>query len=227
MANADRAGTAPRTLLFDLDGTLTDNFTGIARSILHALRELGEPEPALSELRACVGPPLRGSFARILGTDDSATVERALAAYRVRYAALGWRENRLYAGVNEAIAAFAAAGDRLVLCTSKPQPFAEKIVDHFGLRPHFDAIHGTDLAGRLDDKSALMAHLLARESIEAGDAVMIGDREHDIHAARRNGVRSVGVLWGYGSKEELTVAGADALCGAPEQLAEALASLGS
>jgi phosphoglycolate phosphatase len=205
-----------RTLLFDLDGTLTDNHAGIAASIRHALVCLGAAPPPAEALRACVGPPLRKSFARLLASDDAALIERAVSHYRERFSDVGWRENVAYPGVAESLAALAARGTTMYVCTAKPETFARRIVDHFGLAPHFRGVYGADFAGRFDDKSALLAHLLAQESIDPADAAMIGDRHHDIQAARANGVRAIGVLWGYGSREEL--ADADALVAAPGEL---------
>jgi phosphoglycolate phosphatase len=213
-------------LLVDLDGTLTDNFTGIARSIRHALLALGAPAPPDAALRACVGPPLRVSFARLLATDDPALIEAAIEHYRVRYGEVGWQENVVYPGIADAIATLAAGGARLFLCTSKPQPFAERIIERFGFAPHLAGVYGADLAGTLDDKARLVAHLLGCEALEAGACVMIGDREHDVRAARRNGVRAVGVLWGYGSRAELLAAGADAIVATPADLPAALSGAG-
>jgi len=215
-----------RTLLVDLDGTLTDNFEGISRSILHALAALGAPPPPASALRGCVGPPLRASFAQLLGTNNPDRIERALAHYRLRYGEVGWRENSVYDGVVPVVATLRAAGAQLVLCTSKPQPYAERIVAHFGLAPHFASIHGADLHGTLDDKSKLVARLLAHESLAPDACTMIGDREHDVRAAHANGVRAIGVLWGYGSRNELVGAGAEALAKRPADLPDALSSLG-
>jgi len=212
------AVTPARTLLFDLDGTLTDNYAGIAASIRHALARLAAPEPTDAELRACVGPPLRGSFARLLATGDDAVVEQAVAHYRERFSDVGWKENVPYPGVAEALAALADDGTPMFLCTAKPETFARRIVEHFGFAPHFRGIYGADFAGRFDDKATLMAHLLATERVAPSGAVMIGDRHHDITAARANGTGAVGVLWGYGSREEL--AGADALLETPERLAD-------
>jgi len=207
-----------RTLLFDLDGTLTDNYAGIAASIRHALARLAAPEPTDAELRACVGPPLRGSFARLLATRDDTVVEQAVAHYRERFSDVGWKENVPYPGVAEALAALADDGTPMFLCTAKPETFARRIVEHFGFAPHFRGIYGADFASRFDDKATLMAHLLATERVAPSGAVMIGDRHHDITAARANGTGAVGVLWGYGSREEL--AGADALLETPERLAD-------
>ena len=195
-------------LLLDLDGTLTDNFPGISRCIAYALDRLGVGPPAPYDLRRCVGPPLRESFAWLLDSDDPAAIEAAIALYRERYAEVGWRENVVYDGVGETLERLASQGTRMFLCTSKPEVFARRIVTLFGLSPHLAAVYGADLAGTLDDKAKLVAHLARAESIDPDNAVMIGDRAHDVRAARMNGARSIGVLWGYGTREEL--AGADA-----------------
>ncbi len=150
---------------------------------------------------------------------------RRTGRFRARYAETGWRENVVCDGVAEAVAALAAAGAVLHVCTSKPQPYAERIVAHFGLAPHFASVYGADLAGTLDDKAKLVAHLLARERIDPAACAMIGDRRHDVHAAHANGVRAVGVLWGYGLRAELEQAGADVIVETPHALASALASL--
>jgi phosphoglycolate phosphatase len=210
-------------LLVDLDGTLTDNFVGIARSIRHALLALGAPEPADAALQPCVGPPLRASVARLLATDDPVLIERALALYRERYADVGWQENVVYAGVDAAFAGLADRGEALYLCTSKPAPYAERIVTRFGLRPFLDGVYGSDLAGTLDDKALLVAHLVAREGLDPGACTMIGDRVHDVRAAHANGARAIGVLWGYGSRAELEAA--DALVATPAAIAPALDAL--
>jgi len=156
-----------QTLLFDLDGTLTDNYAGIAASIRHALDRIGAPPPPDAALRTCVGPPLRESFARLLGTGDTPTIERAVAHYRERFADVGWKENVVYAGVADALVALAARGARMYVCTAKPATFARRIVEHFDLARHFRAVYGADFDGRFDDKSALMAHVIATEILEA------------------------------------------------------------
>jgi phosphoglycolate phosphatase len=207
-------------LLFDLDGTLTDNYLGIARSIRYALEELGVDAPDEATLRRCVGPPLRTSFAALLDTGDPDAIEQAIALYRERYADLGWRENVVYDGIPEALATLAAASRPMYLCTSKPEIYARRIVTLFGLSEYLAGVYGADLAGRHDDKAVLLAHLASTEKIDASRAVMVGDRSHDIRAARANGARAVGVLWGYGSADEL--AGADAIVRSPADLPGAL-----
>ncbi|MFO1415123.1 MAG: HAD hydrolase-like protein [Burkholderiales bacterium] len=212
------------TLLFDLDGTLTDNYPGITRSIAYALERLGAPLPDPQDLRRCVGPPLRESFAWLLDTDDAATIEGAIALYRERYGDVGWRENIVYDGIDDVLATLAQAPVRLYLCTSKPEVFARRIVTLFGLSVHFRGVYGADLAGTFDDKVRLLRHLADREGVDTTRAVMIGDRKHDIRAARMNGARAVGVAWGYGSAEEL--AAADAVAQTPADLPRVLREVG-
>ena len=212
-------------LLFDLDGTLTDNYLGIARSITYALERLGVEPPDEATLRLCVGPPLRASFAALLATDDGDAIEQAIALYRERFADVGWRENVVYDGVHDALASLAAEDRAMYLCTSKPEVYARRIVTLFGFAGHLRGVYGADLAGTLDDKALLLAHLAARENLDTRSAVMIGDRHHDVRAARLNGARAIGVLWGYGSAEEL--AHADAIVRTPAELKPALERYGS
>jgi phosphoglycolate phosphatase len=213
------------TLLLDLDGTLTDNYPGISRSIAYALTRLGAAVPDEEVLRRCIGPPVRESLAWLLDVDDPAAVEAALVLYRERYGDIGWRENVVYDGVPEMLDRLAASGSRMVLCTSKPEVYARRIVTLFGLSPPLAQVYGAGLSNALDDKAKLLAHVVEREGIDPADAIMIGDRSHDVRAARMNGARSIGVLWGYGTSEEL--AGADARVAAPSQLPEAVARLGA
>jgi len=206
----------PHTLLFDLDGTLTDNYVGIATSIRHALARLDAAPTDDATLRTCVGPPLRETFARLLETADATLIEQAIAHYRERFADVGWQENIAYPGIGAALAALAAKGTAMYVCTAKPETFARRIVAHFGFAPHFRAVYGADFAGKFDDKATLMAHLVATEGILPAAAMMIGDRSHDIRAARSNGLAAAGVLWGYGTAAEL--ADADTVLDAPRDL---------
>ena len=202
--------------LLDLDGTLTDNYPGIARSIVFALERLGVEAPDETTLRRCVGPPLRESFGWLLDTADAATIEAAIGHYRERFGDVGWRENVVYDGIADAMARMAEDGTPMYLCTSKPEVFARRIVNLFGFSGQLAGIYGADLAGHFDDKVKLFAHIVATENLDADRAIMIGDRSHDLRAARMNGARAVGVLWGYGSREEL--ASADAVAERPQDL---------
>jgi phosphoglycolate phosphatase len=201
-----------QAVLLDLDGTLTDPRTGIVRCIRHALERLDRPCPPEAALAACIGPPLRGTFGALLDTADPALIERAMALYRERFAEVGLYENEVYAGVPAMLDALRCAGRRLFVATAKPAVFAERIVRHFALDDHLAGVYGPELDGRLDDKGQLLAHVLAKEGLAAAAVVMVGDRAVDVAAAHANGVRSIGVLWGYGSRDELRDAGAHALC---------------
>lgn len=203
-------------LLFDLDGTLTDSRPGIIACIQHALDRAGAPSPTEAELQRLIGPPLRDSFAALLAAErDAPCVTVAIEAYRERFTAIGMFENAVYEGIPAALDELARNGARLYVATSKPRVYAERILDHFGLATRFAAIFGSELDGRLGDKSELIAHALERTGIDAASTVMIGDREHDMLGAVRNGVFPAGVLWGYGTDAELRGAGAKRLLVVP------------
>ena len=220
MVKASRV--TPLVLLFDLDGTLTDPRSGIVRCMKHALDTLGAPCPPDDMLASFIGPPLRGTFATLLDTPDRTLIERALALYREEYGETGLFENRVYAGVRQMLDHARALASAAFVATLKPKLYAGRIVRRLGLEPFFAGVYGPELEGRFDDKADLLAHLLATEKVSPERAVMIGDRAGDIVGARANRVRSIGVLWGYGSEAELTGAGADDLCGSPAELAACL-----
>jgi len=198
-------------LLFDLDGTLTDPVVGITRCIRHALARLGHPSPPDSALARYVGPPLRGTFAELLATTDAALVSQALVHYRERFADVGMFENHVYPDVPSGLDELAGRGHRLWIVTSKPQVYARRIAGHFGLALRFEGIYGSELDGTNTDKTDLVRLVLGREGLAAADTWMIGDRGADLRGGRANGVRTAGVLWGYGSADELRAERPDAL----------------
>ena len=211
-------------LFFDLDGTLTDSRLGIVRCLQHALVELSIPSPPAEELTRFVGPPLHDGFTALLGPERVELVPRAIELYRERFRTVGMFENAVYPGVASSLELLRSSGRTLWVVTSKPQIFAEQIVEHFGLRRFFIKVYGSELSGVRADKSELIAYVLAQESIVPGEALMIGDRSHDAAGAAKNGVRAEGVLWGYGSREELTLAGARAVHASMVELVRALLS---
>jgi phosphoglycolate phosphatase len=213
-------------VIFDLDGTLTDPREGITRSYAHALEVLGYPVPPLAELTRFIGPPTREVVGELLGTADSELIERAVTIYRERFGRVGLYENEVYAGMNQLLAQLAARGHSLWICTSKPSVYAQPIAQHFGFTRSLRAVYGCELDGTRADKAELLAYLLEHEAIAPERAVMIGDRMHDIRAARVCGIRSIGVLYGFGSRQELSDAGADWLCDAVSDLAALIAQLG-
>jgi phosphoglycolate phosphatase len=206
-------------LLFDLDGTLTDPKPGIVGSLRFALDQLGVSCPGDDVLATFIGPPLRGTFEMLLDTSEVARIEEAIGLYRQRFAARGLYENKVYAGVPAMLEHAQQAATAMYVATSKPAVYAQRIVQHFGLTHHFRRVYGAELDGRREDKADLVAYVLASEGVDAQAAVMIGDRAADVQAARANGVRSIGVLWGYGSAHELLEAGVDILCKTPPELA--------
>ena len=208
----------PDVLLFDLDGTLTDPKPGIVGSLRFALGQLAIPCPTDDVLASYIGPPLRGTFATLLGTNESDRIEEAMRLYRQRFADTGLYENRVYDGVPEMLERAGSAATAVYVATSKPAIYAERIVRHFGLAQHFRKVYGPELDGRYEDKAELLAHILTRESVDPKAAVMIGDRAADVLAAKASGLRSIGVLWGYGSEQELIDAQADVLCATPREL---------
>lgn len=202
-------------VLLDLDGTLIDPKAGILGSIQHALRMMGQDPPPLDTLHWAIGPPLRSTFARLLGPEHA---ETAVAHYRQRYRDGAMYDCEVYAGIREALAELASAGHRLLIVTAKPHVFARPIASRMGLSPWIHAVYGPELDGTHDNKADLLAHVLAAEGIPADRAVMVGDRQFDMLAAAANGVPGVGVTWGYGSAAELQAAGALQLCHEPAGL---------
>jgi phosphoglycolate phosphatase len=208
-------------LLFDLDGTLTDPFTGITKCIGYALHMLGRESPSRESLRWCIGPPLKESFAKLLASDDDAITEKAVAFYRERFSTVGLFENEVYDGIPEALGALQKNGHTLYVATSKPAVYAERIIAHFGLQRYFKCVFGSELDGARSDKTSLISHILQRELISPSETSMIGDRVHDIVGATENGIYGFGVLWGYGTKDELKNSGARAFFSTPKELVAA------
>ncbi len=206
-------------LLFDLDGTLTDPKPGIIQSIQHALRKLKRPVPSEEELLWCIGPPLRENLAALLSSSEPALLEQAVAFYRERFEAVGMFENQVYPGVTEMLARLKQMEYTLLVATSKPRVYAQKIVEHFGLAECLDSVYGSELDGQRTDKRELLGFILTREAISADRALMIGDRRHDIVGAKHNGMWAGGVTYGYGTREELTMAGADYVFDTPDEIA--------
>lgn len=206
------------SIFFDLDGTLCDPREGIVRCFQYALEELGRAKPSQDQLVRYIGPPLYESFVATLGCKDAALIEQAVGSYRERFASEGMFESTLYPNITDALRTLQAEHHRLLVVTSKPTVFARRMIDYFSLGSFFKVVYGSELDGTRARKEDLIAHALQQEAIVPANAVMVGDREHDIKGAIANGVRPIGVLWGYGSREELTQAGASALCETPDSL---------
>lgn len=204
------------TIFFDLDGTLTNPKPGITRSIQYALERLSLAVPGEDELTWCIGPPLHASLKKLTGTD--ALADQALLLYRERFSDVGLFENEAYAGIADTLATLAATTPRMFVATSKPAVYATRIVDHFGLKPYFERVFGSELDGTRVDKRDLLRYALDETGIDADSAIMIGDRSHDVVGARTNGMTAIGVLYGYGNEAELQDAGAHHICAAHPEL---------
>lgn len=208
--------------LFDLDGTLTNPFAGISNGIRHAMEKMGHRAPDDDAIRSHIGPPLQVTFAAFLETDDEARIWEAVGHYRERYQQAGKFENEIIPGIKEVLAHCVESGYFLSLATSKLESYSRDILAHFGLSEYFDAVHGSAPDGTNADKADLIRHILASEPIDAANAVMIGDRLHDVAGGKANGVPAIGVLWGFGDKAELEEAGALAVVERPSDLASAI-----
>ena len=190
------------TLLFDLDGTLTDPREGITRSVQHALAQLNIHEPDLAALEHFIGPPLLQCFMQTYQLSEELGWQ-AVHHYRERFKVTGLYENRVFDGVDALLGQLVAQGRTLYIATSKPTVFAREIARHFGFEQHFKMIYGSELDGTRTDKVELIAHLLREEGLDPADCLMIGDRKHDLIGASRNGLHGAGVGYGFGSHAEL------------------------
>jgi phosphoglycolate phosphatase len=204
-----------KTLLFDLDGTLTDPSEGITRCIQHALECLGRPYPSQDNLKQYIGPSLRWTFPRLLGSDDEDLVEQAVRHFRERYGTVGLFENKPYPGVAELLASLRDNGYPMYVVTSKPTIYARRIIPHFRLGRYFMDVFGPELDGRFDEKSELVEHVLRQCGLDPGETVMIGDRARDIESGKANSTRTIGVTYGFGTETELAAARPDILAHSP------------
>jgi phosphoglycolate phosphatase len=209
------------TILFDLDGTLTDPKVGITRSVQYALDKLGIVEPDADRLDRFIGPPLQYSFQEFYGLDTE-TAWRGVESYREYFADRGIYENVIYQGIPELLRELAAYGAVLYVATSKPTHFADLIIRHFGIDRHFYKIVGANLDGTRSLKREVVAEIIAADRGPRERMVMIGDRSHDVVGARENALDSIGVTYGYGSRDELSDAGATFIVDSVESLKELL-----
>lgn len=209
-------------LLFDLDGTLTDPMVGITRSVQYALRYYGIEEPDLMKLCPFIGPPLKDSFMMYYGFSAEQAVE-AIAKYREYFSVTGLFENKEYAGIRDMLLRLKSGGKKLYVATSKPELFAKQILDHFSLSDYFEFIGGASMDETRIRKGEVIRYVLQETGlIDLDQAVMIGDREHDMIGASENGLDSIGVLYGYGNYEELSASGAGEIVKSVEELGDLL-----
>jgi phosphoglycolate phosphatase len=209
-------------ILLDLDGTLCDPGVGIERCLRHALSALGREPPHIDLARA-VGPPLREVLGPYLSGAPEEALDEAIRLYRQRYATTGCFENAVYPGVLDLLEGVRARGWRATVVTSKLEPIAVRILEHFSLAPYLTGVYGSR-PGELGAKPDLIARALECEAIDPSEAVVVGDRFHDVRGARVCGVDAIGVSYGYGSREELEREGASWICDSPAAVLRVLAS---
>ena len=208
--------------LFDLDGTLTDPSLGITNSIMHALEKMGRDIPPREELYCFIGPPLVTAFQEFLGL-TAEEAEQAVVFYREYFSVNGLFENTPYEGIAELLAKLKERGVTLAVATSKPEKFAVRIIEHFGLAEYFTLVCGASMDSSRSKKGDVIAYTLGHLGVTEADkssVLMIGDRHHDIEGAKENGLASAGVLWGFGDEDELKTAGADAIAHDMDELAK-------
>lgn len=210
-------------ILFDLDGTLTDAGPGILNCLEYALQDQGIEYPDREGMRSYLGPPLAVTFANEFNM-NSKQVTQAIDKYRERYHDIGLFENSVYPGIPELLTSLQAAGFRLATATSKPEYSATRILQHFELDQYFEFIGAAALDGSRDSKSLVIAHTLQNTNTHptSHNMIMIGDRHHDVQGARDHGIDTIGVLWGYGDRDELDEAGAINIAQNPVELRDLL-----
>ena len=211
-------------VLFDLDGTLTNSELGITKSVQHALRKFGIEVEDRTVLRPFIGPPLGESFQVFYGMSVEES-EQAIKYYRERFSVKGLYENEVYPGVEKMLQVLKEGGKKLILATSKPEKFTMLILEHFDLLKYFDFVAGATMDGSRGEKADVIRYALELSGIEdKSEVIMIGDRKFDILGAKENGLASMGVLYGFGDREELTEAGADYIVETAEDIVKILKS---
>jgi len=204
-----------KSILFDLDGTLTDSREGIVKCLEYALSRSGVPVPPPEALSGHIGHPLRDIFRNLLGDPGPEAVETAVRLYREHFESVGVLYNKVYPGVLDMLEGIRGRGWDAYVVTSKAETASRQVVSHFALDRFFAAVYGSDMDGARADKGELIEYVLEKESIAPVDAVMVGDRADDVRGALVNGLPSVGVTYGYGARSELVEAGATWVCDRP------------
>ena len=211
-----------KNILFDLDGTLTDPGLGITNSIMYALRKMDKEVMEREALYKFIGPPLMDSFQKYCGLSEEES-ERAIKYYREYFKQYGLYENEVYAGVEKMLKVLKDRQKKLIVATSKPEQFAIEILQHFHLYECFDFVAGATMDAIRYKKADVISYALENcEISDLSSVIMIGDREHDIIGAKQNGIDSIGVLYGYGSLEELENAGAMHIVEKPDEIADVI-----
>jgi len=210
-----------KSILFDLDGTIADTKEGIINCYKYSLKEMGAEVPSDEVLHSFIGPPIHGNFASLLPEDK---VNDAVKCYlnRTIKNKVHLTENSIFNGVEEIVEKLSKTGFDLYVCTSKSEPIAKEVVNHFDINKYFKNIYGASADGSKASKELIIERAINENNLTIKNTIMIGDRAHDIEGAKSHGLRAIGVAWGYGSKEELQKAGADKYVETPDELLRVL-----
>lgn len=209
-----------KTVIFDLDGTISDSSGGVLQSINYALNKMGAMAINEAEVKRYIGPPLTASFSRLLETDDLQTLERAVQFFRDDYTTIGYKINHLYDGIHDAIDKLAELDYRLFIATTKKQDTASDVLEYFQIDHYFQGVYG---GGTEIPKPQLIYQIMSEHKCLQNRSVMIGDTHYDIHAAKENSILSIGANWGFGSHDEISTA--DKVVELPEKLLETITSM--
>jgi len=209
------------TLLFDLDGTLTDPKIGITKSVQYSLEKMGILGISIDSLVKFIGPPLKESYAKYFSLSNE-KADLAIKYYREYFSVNGLFENTLYTGIDGLLNELCKRHIVLIIATSKPTLYSKDICEHFNILKYFTAVEGSELDGARSSKVELIGYILKKYNIDKEKVLMIGDREHDIIGAKQNSIKAIGVGYGYGGKEELVAAGADYYANSIDELSEIL-----
>jgi phosphoglycolate phosphatase len=213
------------SVLLDLDGTLIDSYPGILASCNAALLALGHKPDESFDLRRIIGPPLEEIMQILLRSYGDDRVGESVEIYRKHYGESGFLGSVPYTGIGKSLGEMKQAGLGIYLATSKRAIFADRILNHLKFTEFFDGIYGSGPNGELDHKPELLAHILSTHSLSPSHCLMVGDRRYDISGAHSVGMRGLGVLWGYGTRDELVTAGADQLVNSPDDLTGTVLSI--
>lgn len=209
-------------IIFDLDGTIIDSVPGMTESLIYAIRKQGHVIDDDIDISSLIGPPMSDLVKTLLEPYGDDRIEETIDLYRAHYGQYGLYNSLLYEGIFSALETLKQRGDTLFIATSKRHVFAGKILDHMGISDFFSDILGTPPDGSMDDKRQLLSYLLTKNGVDPRCSIMVGDRKDDIIGARSHHLLSVGVLWGYGTLQELSTHHADYLCAQPTDLCQVI-----
>ena len=213
-------------VFFDLDGTLLDPKEGITKCLQYSLKRLGRPYPSELEAKDFIGPPLRSTFEKLLCSNDKRLIEKAMSLYRERFSEVGILENMVYPRIADLLATLHENSFRLYVVTTKPTVYADRIVKHFLPAHWFSDVFGAELNGRFDNKAELIEFILSHLKLVPEETIIVGDRRGDITAGQLNQIRTIGVTYGYGSKQEIINSAPDYVCDSPSEIQMTIMSIG-